>query len=209
MISKLLHSWNSLPISQTRNRRLPVMLSQHIPTGSTVLDVGSGNGEMAWTLSNIGVVKSIVGVDVVLQPDPKISVSLFDGVSLPFADKEFDVVTLIDVLHHCEAQAALVADTLRVARSHVVIKDHYWNTEFDRLILKVSDYIGNQPYGVSLPYTYLRMEEWEALFQKVGARAVVQEQFQYARHDRCKQVIFKVVTDQAQQSKDDELGALV
>ncbi|MDF1749574.1 MAG: class I SAM-dependent methyltransferase, partial [Alphaproteobacteria bacterium] len=147
MFSKLLHSWNSLPISQARNRRLPVMLSQHIPTGSTVLDVGSGNGEMAWKLGNIGAFKSIVGVDVVLQPDPRISVSRFDGVSLPFADKEFDVVTLIDVLHHCEAQAALVADALRVARSHVVIKDHYWITEIDRLILKISDYIGNRPYG--------------------------------------------------------------
>ncbi|RPI58788.1 MAG: methyltransferase domain-containing protein, partial [Lysobacterales bacterium] len=59
--------------------------------------------------------------------------SRFDGRTIPFADGEFDVALLCDVLHHAPEDAAqLLAEAARVAR-HVLVKDHFTREAFARL----------------------------------------------------------------------------
>jgi SAM-dependent methyltransferase len=49
----------------------------------------------------------------------------FDGRTIPYADDEFDVALLCDVLHHAPEDAArLLAEAGRVAR-HVLVKDDF------------------------------------------------------------------------------------
>jgi SAM-dependent methyltransferase len=49
----------------------------------------------------------------------------FDGRTIPYADHEFDVALLCDVLHHAPEDAAqLLAEAGRVAR-HVLVKDDF------------------------------------------------------------------------------------
>ena len=49
----------------------------------------------------------------------------FDGRTIPYADGEFDVALLCDVLHHAPEDAAqLLAEAARVAR-RVLVKDHF------------------------------------------------------------------------------------
>jgi ubiquinone/menaquinone biosynthesis C-methylase UbiE len=45
------------------------------------------------------------------------------GISLPFADKSFDVVCEFAILHHVAQPAAIVGEMLRVARKAVIISD--------------------------------------------------------------------------------------
>lgn len=192
MISALLRYWNTLGISQVRARRLPPRLAPHVPKGGSVLDVGSGNGYIASRLLHEGGAASVRGVDVLPCSTPLVPLATFDGEHLPYDDKAFDLVTLIDVLHHTNHPGTLLAEALRVSRGRVLIKDHYWNTKPDRWILSVSDYLGNKPYGVALPYNFLRMEQWAALFKNLSVTVVFTEQFRYAAYDRSKQVIFIV-----------------
>jgi ubiquinone/menaquinone biosynthesis C-methylase UbiE len=190
MISALLRYWNSLEVSQVRKRCLPGRLMPHVPKGSAVLDVGSGNGYIASCMVQGGGAASVVGLDVLLHPNPLIPVIKFDGERLPYDDNAFDMVTLIDVLHHSDHPERLLKEAARVARHRVLVKDHYWVTRFDRWLLHFSDYLGNKPYNISLPYNFLHMDQWAALFDDLALTALSTEQFCYAPQDRSKQVIF-------------------
>lgn len=188
----LLAAWDRWMSSQSRLRHLPPRLAHHLGDVGTVLDCGSGDGEIAWRVAELVPTLSVVGVDVALQPAPRIPVSLYDGQHLPFPDKAFEAVTLVDVLHHCDDPAVPIREALRVARGKVVIKDHFWVTRWDRLLLTVSDYLGNRAYGIALPYNFLRMEQWQAVFEDAGARLTSTETFRYSSWDRVKQVVFVV-----------------
>lgn len=171
-------------------RFLPPRLLRHLDDDVTVLDVGASDGRLAHQLALNKPTISITGVDVKLQPDPLIPVSRYDGDRLPYDDNSFDTVTLIDVLHHDEDPKAVLSEAVRVARSRVLIKDHYWVTGLDRLMLTVADYLGNKATGVDLPYNFLRMEEWTAMFDALDVRVAETEAFHYCFWDRIKQVIF-------------------
>lgn len=192
MLSALLRYWNSLEVSQVRRRRLPGRLIPHVPAGASILDVGSGDGHIASRLLHDGGAAAIQGVDVLLHPAPAIPIVAFDGERLPHPDGAFDMVTLVDVLHHTDHPERLLAEALRVSRGPVLIKDHYWITRLDRWVLYVADYLGNKPYGVSLPYNFLRLEQWATLFERLAVRVVASERFVYAPYDRSRQVIFVV-----------------
>jgi len=161
-----------------------------LPQTGSLLDVGAGSGRMSRTIGKARPDLSVVGVDTVLQPDAAIPVIPFDGRRLPFADDCFETAMLIDVLHHDRDPAALLAETARVCRGTVLVKDHYWRTALDRWILRRSDDIGNAGLGIALPHTYLRLSEWPALFAAAGLRIETRETFHYSLLDRCKQVIF-------------------
>lgn len=193
MISTLLRHWNKLAVSQVRSRRLPSLLVPYVPAGGTVLDVGSGNGYIASRLLHEAGAASVSGVDVLPQPKPHVPVTVFDGEHLSYEDGAFDLVTLIDVLHHTETPGRLLAEAARVSKGPVLVKDHYWVTRLDRWILALADYLGNKPHGVALPYNFLRMEQWSALFDELSLTAVSTERFRYAPYDRSKQVVFLLV----------------
>lgn len=192
MMTSLLKRWNALEVAQLRARRLPGFLVPYVPVGGQVLDVGSGDGHIASCMGTDGGAASVQGVDVLLRTDPLIPTTSFDGENLPHDDDAFDLVTLIDVLHHTHHPERLLSEALRVSRGPVLIKDHDWVTAPDRWILTLSDYLGNAGYGVSLPYNFLRMEEWTALFDRLDLAVIATERFRYAPYDFSRQVIFMV-----------------
>ncbi len=192
MITSLLKLWNASPMAQGRARRLPSFLAPHVPAGASVLDVGSGDGRIAEHMMTQGGAASVQGVDVLLQDAPRVPTVPFDGEHLPFDDGAFDLVTLIDVLHHTHHPERLLAEAARVSRHRVLIKDHDWVTPLDRWVLTLSDYLGNKPYGVALPYNFLRREDWTALFAGLSLREVAAESFRYAPYDFSRQVVFVV-----------------
>ena len=55
------------------------------------------------------------------------------------------------VAPHTAHPEHLLREAKRVARHHIIIKDHYWDTPLDLLGLKIADYMGNAPYGIDLP----------------------------------------------------------
>lgn len=192
MISAMLGYWNSLGVSQVRARRLPGWLVPHVPKGGSVLDVGSGDGYIASRLLREGGAAAVCGVDVLPCAAPLVPMIEFDGEHLPYDDGAFDLVTLVDVLHHTDHPQKLLAEAVRVSRGRVLIKDHYWDTRLDHWILSLADYVGNKPNGVSLPYNFLRMDQWAALFAGLSLTEVSRQQFRYAPYDWPKQVIFVV-----------------
>lgn len=151
-----------------RVRVLSDLLSQLLPQGSVVLDVGCGDGTIDSMILSKRPDVTVTGTDVLVRPVTKIAVREFDGSALPFADKSFDVVAFVDVLHHTNNAEALLAEAKRVARQLVVIKDHTAEGSFGFQVLRLMDWVGNAHYGVALPYNYWPKRKWELTFDKLG-----------------------------------------
>jgi SAM-dependent methyltransferase len=152
------------------NRRVTVLaahLASLIPAGETLqgLDVGCGSGEIAVGVQQLRPQITLQGVDILVRSQTQIPVTQFDGMTLPFPDRHFDFVMLVDVLHHTENPENLLKECTRVSRQFILIKDHYRDSLWDEIRLKAMDWVGNRSYGVALPYNYLSSDRWQSVFQ--------------------------------------------
>lgn len=138
-----------------------------IPNGSKVLDVGCGDGLLASRLKIELTGLNIKGVDTVQQKKNFIPVELFDGRTLPYPKNSFDVVLLMDVLHHARDPVMLLKECMRVSRKSVIIKDHTWWEPIGLGFLYLSDYISNKPKGVDLPMNFIHRNKWIELFNEL------------------------------------------
>ena len=151
------------------NRRIWVLshaLANAIHGRGTVLDIGCGDGQLALALMKLRPDLKIEGVDVVARPKTLIPVAQYDGIKLPFADKSFDYVTIVDVLHHTDDPTVVLSEASRVARHGVVIKDHLREGFLAQETLAFMDWCGNIGDGVPLPYNFLSRSEWQGAFFK-------------------------------------------
>ena len=93
----------------------------------TVLEVGCGLGENCRAVEGdyCGIDNSFPRVQFAQQWYPNAHFILGDARFLPFGDKSFDMVMLIDTSHHLDDTqlAATIAEIKRVSRKYIVISD--------------------------------------------------------------------------------------
>ena len=154
-------------IQKYRVRRLSHHLARSIPHGASVLDVGSGSGELTFALARKRPDLSLHGIDVLIRARSHVPTIPFDGSRLPFSDKSIDAVLLIDVLHHTEDPMILLREARRVAKRFVIVKDHLVGSRFDEPLLRFMDRVGNARYGVALPGNYWTPKQWSAAFENL------------------------------------------
>lgn len=151
-----------------RVRRLAALLAALVPGRGSVLDVGCGDGLLAYALRQARPELRIVGLDVLVRPHTYIPVRGFDGLHLPYDDDRFDAVLFVDVLHHASDPMALLAEAGRVARERVLIKDHLLEGFLAAQTLRFMDWVGNARHGVALPYHYWSRRQWQDAFRTLG-----------------------------------------
>lgn len=156
-------------IHPARIRNLSCGLGEMLAPGSSLLDVGCGDGRLAALLQDQCHLSRVEGVDVLVRDEVAVPVRAFDGRHLPWPDQSWDFVMAVDVLHHADDQRALLGDMFRVARLAVVLKDHLCESAFDRWMLLKMDGVGNDRHGVAVPGHYLSRAKWERLFAELGA----------------------------------------
>jgi SAM-dependent methyltransferase len=103
-----------------RARHLAGRIAPHLPTGPTVLDIGSGTGHNAEALRARGA-RTCTEADVVDFHVIGGGPVLFDGVRLPFADRAFDVCLLAFVLSYTDNPVTLLREARRVASRRVLV----------------------------------------------------------------------------------------
>ena len=176
-------------LSPWRWKLLVKRLTANIGDSKTILDIGAGDGGLASEILKICKVK-ITGIDPHPQEVSFIPVTKFDGVTIPFANKSFDMSMINDVLHHDHHPEQILSEAKRVSKKYILIKDHYWTNKVDFALLKWTDGFGNLSYGVNLPYNFLTIESWKKMFKTLDLKIVKMEKFRYSLLDPSLHVIF-------------------
>lgn len=158
-------------VKSRRVEALAASIESLIPANATVLDVGCGDGLLAEAIQSRRPDIRFAGIDVIARSDARMPVTLFQGERLPFAEGAFDVVLFVDVLHHTPHAEVLLRDARTVARRAVVIKDHCADGFLAWPTLRFMDRVGNARFGVALPHLYLRWNEWQGMFVRLGMTA--------------------------------------
>jgi 2-polyprenyl-3-methyl-5-hydroxy-6-metoxy-1,4-benzoquinol methylase len=153
-----------------RVRVLAERLAPLFPPDATVLDVGCGDGLLAKLVGQLRPDLTLEGIDVLVREGTHVPVRAFDGRHIEAADRSYDAVMFVDVLHHTEDPKVLFVEAIRVARQCVIIKDHTRNGLLAGPTLRFMDWIGNARYGVALPYNYLSREQWLTMVEELGLK---------------------------------------
>jgi len=157
---KWVDAFHQTRVHQRRVRVLVQAAAAALPAGLRVLDVGCGDGQLAASLMELRPDLTVEGAEVLPRPGCRIPVTAFDGRTLPFADGAYGASLLIDVLHHTETPAALLAEAARVGSGKVLLKDHLREGLAAGPCLRFMDIVGNRRHGVALPFNYLNSGEW-------------------------------------------------
>jgi ubiquinone/menaquinone biosynthesis C-methylase UbiE len=146
------------------------LLIPHLAPGASVLDVGCGEGYVLDELIVRGVA-DVQGVDIVdIRRNKDYPFHLYDGVTLPFPDRSFDLVVLSFVLHHVpnERKQALLEEALRVSRAKVVVVEDTPSTAFDRLMNRRHGESYRRKIRSTAAFGFLTAGEWRWLFRGMG-----------------------------------------
>jgi SAM-dependent methyltransferase len=155
-------------IADRRARILSSHLALAIPAGAQkVLDLGCGDGRIARLLQQRRPELDIRGIEVHGRKNAWPAAQRYDGRTLPFDAGEFDVVLLVDVLHHVDDPVAHLQEAARVTRHNIVIKDHLREGLMPETRLRFMDRVGNQRFGVPLPHHYWRRAQWYDSFAQL------------------------------------------
>jgi SAM-dependent methyltransferase len=162
-------------VFERRARVLAGSLAAKIPSGSSVLDIGCGDGTIASLIMDRNPTITIQGIEFAPRPSCRIPCKPFNGISIPHAPGSFDVCMFVDVLHHTQGVEPLLLEACRVSRRYVLIKDHLAQNRLDFKILQFMDWVGNCPHGVILPYNYQTRDQWDRHFSNAGIRRIAGE----------------------------------
>jgi len=154
--------------SGRRVRVLAEQIAALIPERATLLDVGCGDGRVDRLIGERRSDVALRGIDVQVRADAELCVEPFDGIRIPHADRSFDVVLFVDVLHHCEDPMAMLREAARVARRAILIKDHTRDGLLAGATLRFMDRVGNARHDVALPYNYWPRARWMEAFRELG-----------------------------------------
>lgn len=186
----LIKWFNENIVFPLRWKYLVKYLSPYLRNSKKVLDLGASEGRLANELSKKLPNIDFVGVDTHVQPKTFIPIKRYNGKKNPFPDNSFDCVMVIDVLHHDKNPTRILGEARRVSKKYILIKDHYWNNSLDFFLLKCADYSSNKPYGVTLPYNFLRITDWESMIKETNLKIIKSQKFRYNIFDLCKHVIY-------------------
>jgi len=132
------------------------------------LDFGAGDGWFARAFQDTGLAREVVGVDVQPRARQYIQPVLYDGRHIPFDDRHFDLVTSIDVLHHCPDPRASLIEALRCSSRFFLLKDHTYVTMGGKVALAVLDELGNRRFAVPSPHHYQKGRSWFPWIENEG-----------------------------------------
>jgi ubiquinone/menaquinone biosynthesis C-methylase UbiE len=123
------------------------------------LDFGCSDMKIASCIHQIIPEINWIGTDIYENPENEkfpFRYIKYEKCKLPFADKNFKVVIMCDVLHHIveKEQSSSFSECLRVGEK-VIIKDTFEKGYLSRLILILMDFFGNWAYGIRIPTHYL------------------------------------------------------
>lgn len=81
-----------------------------------------------------------------------------------YKKKKFDIIILIDVLHHIGINKSYkILNELSQISKYILIKEHFEYGFISRQLLRLADFYGNYAQNVNVPNIYFSKNSWEKL----------------------------------------------
>lgn len=130
----------------------------------SLLDFGCGDVSLAKLLHKEFPALTITGVDVVdsgIRADG-ITFQLYEGRTLPFRNRAFDISISYHVFHHCADPRAAFGELARVTKKKLLIVEPVFRNRLDFFFMKIADRVGNGWRGVTIPmpFTFQKEATW-------------------------------------------------
>ncbi|MCL4416965.1 MAG: class I SAM-dependent methyltransferase [Patescibacteria group bacterium] len=158
-------------------------IGKEIKPGERVLDIGTGTGHVAQVVEQqTGANFFKLDLADLRSPDTKDNRFIIaDASKLPFSSGCFDIVSLMDVLHHCPNQEEILSEAMRILKPGgkiIIIEDTLPEKDFKqersavKALRKFIDDLLNRQSAESNPYNYHSINEWK---EKLVATGFAQE----------------------------------
>ncbi len=144
-----------------------------VPAKSTAVDIGAGNGLVAFELQQANI--QATAVDVAdLSILPEVEVTVYDGQTLPYSNNHFDSALLLTVLHHTTDPVAVLKESARVAKQVVIIEDIYKNL-LQKYATFAMDTLVNFGHS-AMTYQNRSLKEWRAIFEDLDLEIIAEKE---------------------------------
>ena len=141
------------------------MCQDWITPDQKLLEIGSGPGSIIEIFRGHG--HDVQGLDIADNSiSPNLKPDIYDGETMPYADKHFDVSLLLTVLHHVPQPDDILREAMRISRRIIIIEDVY-DTPFQAAYTKLTDSITNLEF-IGHPHSNRSDAEWRATFERFG-----------------------------------------
>lgn len=159
-------------IIPTYKKRLARYITSLCENNSKILDVGCDDGSVAKNIMDSNSSLKIIGIDIQSNSPSKIPRKMYNGKKIPYPSNSFDIVLVIDVLHHTKNILPLLKEIKRVSKKYIIIKDHMVYSKFSKGLISFTDYISNAPYGIKCPFNFPSPQRWNYYFNKLNLRMI-------------------------------------
>jgi SAM-dependent methyltransferase len=170
------HAWLGrmlLRLAAPRSRLFVSQIECFIDEQSRLLDIGAGFCDIDKLLIDSG--HDVMALDVRDLSLNEIVPAIYDGETIPFPNRSFDVALLLTVLHHTSNPAKVISEAARVAKVLIIIEDIYRSSVSKYVTFGVDSLLNLQFFGH--PHNNKMHEEWLDLFASMGLCLVATRRF--------------------------------
>jgi len=148
-----------------------------------ILDFGCGSMEISKKLKDKIYVAQIVGSDIFKHRYESNRIVYVDNDELFKKKEKFDIIFIVDVLHHIGVDDAYkMIKKLSKLSNNIIIKDHFEHSYLSRQLLRFVDFYANYGYGVNIPKKYFDKASWKKTLIKSNCREIFHSK-NFQQHD--------------------------
>jgi ubiquinone/menaquinone biosynthesis C-methylase UbiE len=134
-----------------------------------IIDIGGGLGTVSYILNKKGFSTIVIDLHD-LSIFQEIQPIVYNGTTIPYDDKSFDVALVLTVLHHAKSPEIILNEAKRVAKRIIVIEDVY-NSLLQKYITFVIDSFANFQF-FNHPHGNKTQNEWTRLFKDLNMEII-------------------------------------
>ena len=148
-----------------------------------ILDFGCGSMEISKKIEGKVYVSQIFGSDIFKHNYKSRKLIYVDNEELFKRKDKFDIIFIVDVLHHIGVDDAYkTIKRLSKLSNKIIIKDHFEHSYLSRQLLRFVDFYANYGYGVNIPKKYFNDVTWKKTLIKSNCREIFHNK-NFQQHD--------------------------